>query len=351
MARIEVEDVSLAYGGGGGVSEVSLDVQDGEFVALLGPSGSGKTTLLRLVGGFLKPDSGSIAIGGNVVAADKQWIPPEKRNLGMVFQQHAVWPHRSVFQNVEYPLKMSKIEKTERRERVLEGLELVGLEEFADRPPNSLSGGQQQRVALARALVARPAALLLDEPFASLDALLRERLRAELGNLAARTQTTVIHVTHDRTEAMALADRIAVIKDGAIEQVASPRELFLNPRTPFTASFVSDAALLPVEALNNKRFLLQGENVEDRVEFTVKDAEIEAGSSREGILAIRPHDLEVMPGKEATVHAAMFTGEALEVHLHWRGRYLRALISPEKTYKTGDLVDPQFASGRFFPDG
>lgn len=348
MARIEIDDVSLSYGGGGGVSRVSLDVRDGEFVALLGPSGSGKTTLLRLVGGFLKPDSGSITIGGDTVAAGKHWVPPEKRNLGMVFQQHAVWPHRSVFQNVEYPLKMSKIKKTERRERVLEALKLVGLEEFAGRPPNSLSGGQQQRVALARALVARPAALLLDEPFASLDALLRERLRAELGNLAARTQTTVVHVTHDRTEAMALADRIAVIKDGVVEQVASPRELFLSPRTPFTANFIADAALLPVEALANGHFRLRDENDEDGAEFTVKDVEIEAGSSKEGTLAVRPDDLEIGPGKDATVHAAMFTGEALEVHLHWRGQYLRALTSPDNTYKTGDQVGLRFVSGRFF---
>ena len=258
MARVELNGVSLAYETGGGVSDISLSIEDGEFVALLGPSGSGKSTLLRLVGGFLRPDAGTVVIGDEPVAGKGSWVPPERRNLGMVFQQHAVWPHKTVTENVVYPLKLAKTGRAEREERVREALDLVGLEGFADRRPETLSGGQRQRVALARALVGRPAALLLDEPFASLDAALRDRLRAELGTLAGQTGVTVIHVTHDRTEALALADRVAVLKEGRLEQVSPPREIYASPKTPFVASFVSDAALIPVETADERRFVVKG---------------------------------------------------------------------------------------------
>ncbi len=345
MARVELNDVGLLYETGGGVSDVSLSIEDGEFVALLGPSGSGKSTLLRLVGGFLNPDTGTVVIGKETVAGKGRWIPPERRNLGMVFQQHAVWPHRTVAENVAYPLKLAKVGRAEREERVREALELVGLEGFADRRPETLSGGQRQRVALARALVGRPAALLLDEPFASLDAALRDRLRAELGALVGRTGVTVIHVTHDRTEALALADRVAVLKEGRLEQVAPPREVYASPKTPFVASFVSDAALIPVEAASEKRFELKGSGAS----FEIGEVLAPYGLSREGTLALRPQDVELVPGGRAIVRAALFMGDSCEAHLEWESHSLRARIPIEARIESGDRVRPVFTSGTFFP--
>lgn len=345
MARVEIRDVTLTYGGGGGVFGASLTVEDGEFVALLGPSGSGKTTLLRLIGGFLRPESGSITIGDELVAGEKRWVSPERRNLGMVFQQHAVWPHMSVVQNVEYPLKLSGVRRDERVSRAKEALELVGLEEYAARPPETLSGGQRQRVALARALVVRPDALLLDEPFASLDAPLRDRLRAELGALAVRTGVTVIHVTHDRTEALALAGRVAVLRGGKVEQVAASRDLYSIPRTPFVASFVSDAALIPVEMKDKRHFMLQHSSFK----FEVADVLFPQGTSREGTLALRPQDVYLERGEGAVVQAAMFMGDSQEVHLEWEGRKLRARAPVEVDYAVGEEVVPVFHRAVFFP--
>jgi iron(III) transport system ATP-binding protein len=346
MARIEFQSVSLAYGGGGGVTGVDLTVEDGEFVALLGPSGSGKTTLLRLVGGFLRPDQGAVLIGGEPVAGPKAWVPPEKRRLGMVFQYHAVWPHRSVASNVEYPLKLAKVGRSEREERVREALSLVGLEGFAARAPETLSGGQRQRVALARALVMRPAALLLDEPFASLDAALRARLRAELGALVRRTGVTVIHVTHDRTEALALADRVAVLHEGRLVQVDEPRRLYSAPGTPFVARFVSDATLLRVRARGAGRFAL-----EEGGKFEVEQPALQDGDAGPGTLAVRPRDVRLEPGGEGQVRAALFMGDAQEVVVGWRGRELRVQAPAVARYQVGEAVRPVFERGVFFPDG
>lgn len=346
MARVELNNVSLAYDEtGGGVRGISLTVEDGEFVALLGPSGSGKSTLLRLVGGFLKPDSGTVLIGEEPVAGKGHWVPPEKRNLGMVFQQHAVWPHKTVAENVAYPLRLAKTPRGKREERVQETLELVGLGGFAARRPETLSGGQRQRVALARALAVRPAALLLDEPFASLDAALRDRLRAELSSLVRRTGVTVIHVTHDRTEALALADRVAVLNDGSLEQTAPPREIYASPRTPFVASFVSDAALIPVRTAGERRFTPE----EGGAGFEVDEVLAPRGLSRKGTLALRPQDVRLAPGGSAMVRAALFVGDSCEVHLEWEGRDLRARLPAETRLDAGDRVRPVFARGIFFP--
>ena len=347
MARVELNGTSLIYESGGGVSDVSLAVEDSEFVALLGPSGSGKSTLLRLVGGFLRPDAGTVVIGEETVAGKGRWVPPERRNLGMVFQQHAVWPHRTVAENVAYPLKLAKVRRSEREERVRESLALVGLDGFGKRRPETLSGGQRQRVALARALVGRPAALLLDEPFASLDAALRDRLRAELGALARRTGVTIIHVTHDRTEALALADRVAVLKEGRLEQVAPPREIYASPKTPFVASFVSDAALIPVKTVGEKRFTPRGGGAA----FEVGEVLTPEGPSREGTLALRPQDVEIAPGDSAVVRAALFMGDSCEVYLEWEGQSLRSRISADTRLESGDRVRPVFARGTFFADG
>ncbi|CAM3116427.1 MULTISPECIES: ABC transporter ATP-binding protein [Corynebacterium] len=242
MSEIQLEHLTVAFPDGTvGLNNLDANVQSGEFLALVGPSGSGKTTLLRTLAGFLSPTSGTIRIGGRDVSA----VPPEHRNMGMVFQQHAVWPHMTVEANVAYPLKQAKVPASQRRSRVEEVLELVGLAGYGARKPDSLSGGQRQRVALARAIVARPSVLLLDEALSALDEPLRDGLRRELVALTRTHNLTTVHVTHDRKEALAIADRIAVLRDGVIEQIAAPADLLARPASAWVASFMGDATVLP----------------------------------------------------------------------------------------------------------
>lgn len=226
----------------GAIDGLNLDIQAGEFFVLLGPSGCGKTTTLRCIAGLEDPTDGEIHIGDDLVAAPAchSFVPPEKRNVGMVFQSYALWPHMSVFDNVAYPLRRlsQKITNDELVERVGRALRLVGLEKSADQFPPDLSGGQQQRIALARAVVAKPRLLLFDEPLSNLDAQLRIRLRQDLRRIHDETGQTSIYVTHDQQEALALADRIAVMRLGKIEQLGTPTEIFLHPRTRFIADFV-----------------------------------------------------------------------------------------------------------------
>ena len=218
------------------VDSFDLEVAAGEFVALLGPSGCGKTTTLRMAAGFIEPDVGHILIRGRDVT--KQ--PPNKRDIGMVFQSYGLLPHMTVADNVAYGLKARRVAREERRTRVRETLEMVHLGDVADRYPNQLSGGQQQRVALARAVVIRPSVLLLDEPLSNLDASLREEMRGEIWRLQRALQITTVVVTHDQEEALALADRIVVMNHGRIEQIGTPHAIYHEPHTPFVASFIGD---------------------------------------------------------------------------------------------------------------
>lgn len=246
MAEVTLVDVAKAYGEAVAVRGVNLTVADGEFVTLLGPSGCGKTTTLHMVAGLLAPTRGTIAIGGRVVAdaARNRFVPPDKRNLGMVFQSYALWPHMTLAQNIGYPLKLRRVATKDRERRVQSSLELVALGEYGARYPHELSGGQQQRGALARALVAEPDILLLDEPLSNLDAQLREDLRGEIRRVQQHVGTTVLFVTHDQAEAMALSDRIAVMRAGAIEQVAPPHAIYEQPATPFVAAFIGAVNVL-----------------------------------------------------------------------------------------------------------
>jgi len=231
---IALEGVSKRFGSKPAVDAFSLEVGDGELLALLGPSGCGKTTLLRMIAGYETPDAGAVRIGGR----DLTSAPPERRDLGMVFQSYALFPHLTALQNVEFGLKMRGVGRRERRERAEEALRLTGLNGEGSRRPTALSGGEQQRVAVARALAIEPRALLLDEPFANLDRNVRLRLRDELKNLQRRLGLTTIFVTHDQEEALALADRIAVMHRGRLEQVGPALEVFLAPQRPFVASFL-----------------------------------------------------------------------------------------------------------------
>jgi putative spermidine/putrescine transport system ATP-binding protein len=238
--HIELQDVSKRFGGVEAVRRLSLSVQKGELVSLLGPSGCGKTTTLNLIAGFLDPDEGKIVIDGVAVHG----LPPYRRNLGMVFQNFALFPHMTVFENVAFGLRMRRIGREDIDRRVREALALVELSAYEARFRSELSGGQSQRVALARALVVRPTALLLDEPFSSLDANLREQLRAEVRQIQQRIGITTIFVTHDQSEALAMSDRIVVMNKGHIEQIGSPTEIYSASVNEFVARFVGQTNLL-----------------------------------------------------------------------------------------------------------
>ncbi|MDQ4045464.1 MAG: ABC transporter ATP-binding protein [Chloroflexota bacterium] len=252
---LAVDGLTKAFAGAPVVTHVSFAVHQGELVALLGPSGCGKTTTLRVISGLEHQDAGSVTVGGNVVADDTTFVPAERRKIGMVFQDYALFPHMSVGKNVAYGLRRGR----ESRQRVDEVLELVGLLELKDRSPSELSGGQQQRVALARALAPGPDLVMLDEPFSNLDQKLRISVRREVRAILAEAGTTAILVTHDQEEALSLADRIAVMNRGRIEQMGSPEELYHRPATRFVAGFIGDAQFLHAEARDRTASTVLGE--------------------------------------------------------------------------------------------
>jgi spermidine/putrescine ABC transporter ATP-binding subunit len=239
-ASIDLIGIRKAYSGNHAVRDVSLTVEAGEFFTLLGPSGSGKTTTLMMIAGFVDPDGGDIQIGGKSIVN----LPPEKRNLGVVFQNYALFPNMTAAQNVGFPLRMRHFSRVRMNEQVLAALRLVDLEAFAERRIGQLSGGQQQRVALARALVFEPPVLLMDEPLGALDRKLREHLQTEIKRVQRQLGVTVIYVTHDQDEALALSDRIAIMADGAIEQMGSVPELYERPRTMFVGQFLGESNVI-----------------------------------------------------------------------------------------------------------
>jgi len=247
VAGLTFSNVSKLYAGTPALDGIDAEIAKGEFVALLGPSGCGKTTLLRLTAGFEMPDRGRVTLGGRVLADGTVFVPPEDRNVGIVFQSYALWPHKCVAGNVSYPLEVRGIAASERKRRVAEALELTGLSSFADRAPAQLSGGQRQRVALARCLVADPQAVLLDEPLANLDLALRGAMQEAFAAFHRRTGATMVYVTHDQTEALALADRVAVMESGRIRQFAAPETLYDQPQDCFVAGFVGDGAVVKVD--------------------------------------------------------------------------------------------------------
>ncbi len=252
---LRLEGVSKSYGAVQAVDRASLEVDRGEVFTLLGPSGCGKTTTLRLVAGLEDPDTGEISLRGRLVASVSRrlFVPPHKRNLGMVFQSYAIWPHMSVFENVAYPLKLRGVRGRAMHERVARVLELVGLDGLERRPATLLSGGQMQRLALCRALVYEPDLLLLDEPFSNLDAKLREQMRIELKFLQRRLGITVLFVTHDQIEALSLSNRIAVMSRGRAEQIGPPRSLYEEPASAFVRDFLGQTVILKGHARRRDR--------------------------------------------------------------------------------------------------
>ncbi|HEM7499735.1 ABC transporter ATP-binding protein [Klebsiella aerogenes] len=262
MIELSVDNLHLTYGDNPVLKGVSMELKRGEVVSLLGPSGSGKTTLLRAVAGLEKPTAGRITIGNNVVydGSPRSEIPAEERNLGLVFQSYALWPHKTVFDNVAYPLKLRKVASGEIKQRVQSVLEQLGLGHLGNRHPHQLSGGQQQRVAIGRALVYNPPVILLDEPLSNLDAKLREEARVFLRELIIKLGLSALMVTHDQNEAMAISDRILLLNNGVIEQQGTPQEMYGNPATLFAAEFMGSNNRLhgKVTALEGGRARVEG---------------------------------------------------------------------------------------------
>ena len=284
--NIAIEGVVKRFGTVTAVDHADLTVADGELFTLLGPSGCGKTTLLRLLAGFYQPDAGEIRFGERVVTR----LPPYERNIGMVFQNYALWPHMTVTGNVAYGLRLRKLPASEVEARMTEGLRKVNLMGFESRYPGQLSGGQQQRVALARALVLNPDILLLDEPLSNLDAKIRVQVRAEIRKLQQELRITTIYVTHDQEEALSLSDRVAVMKEGRVLQVGVPKELYERPRTKFVADFVGTNNLLPGQVLERRGDRLLVETALGRLEAIPNGVVADRC-----VLAIRPENVAVGP--------------------------------------------------------
>jgi iron(III) transport system ATP-binding protein len=328
MASVKLTGIAKSFGAVRVLEAIDLEVRDGEFVALLGPSGCGKSTLIRIVAGLETADRGEVHLGGRKVNGSGLNVPPEERKLGMVFQSYAVWPHKTVRENVAYPLKIRRLPPAEISREVDRALELVRLGAFGNRYPHELSGGQQQRVALARALVAAPEVLLLDEPLSNLDARLREEMRGELRELSRRLKVTVILVTHDQAEALSTADRVAVMRAGRIVQLAPPEEVYARPADLYVAETVGtvnvlslhsvqiEAGEITIEAQGGLRCRARGPHEPIPQQELVSWA-----------LAIRPEDVIIGEGDlELRVEARAFLGGRVELTLHGEGLTIRALV-------------------------
>jgi len=322
------------------VDHVDLIVERGEFFTLLGPSGCGKTTTLRSVAGLETPTSGEIRIADAVVFGERRVVPTHKRDIAMVFQSYAIWPHMSVRQNVAFPLRAARLPKAEINERVDEALRMVHLEAYADRPATALSGGQQQRVAFARAVVRRAKLLLLDEPLSNLDAKLRIEMREELRTLQRQLGITTIFVTHDQEEALSLSDRIAVMRNGKVVEVGVPEQLYLEPSHSFTAQFIGQAQLWPVQA--------DGPGAA-RTPF----GRVEVGSAPAGDgpfdLFVRPEHFQLHPPGavgpnrfEGEVVKTSFSGKFAEIDVHVEGIQLRVEALAGRHAHAGDRVVVEF---------
>jgi ABC-type Fe3+/spermidine/putrescine transport system ATPase subunit len=318
------------------VKDLSLDVYDGEIVTLLGPSGCGKTTTLRMVAGLEIPDAGDILFGDRpiVMTSRRLCLPPDKRNVGMVFQSYAIWPHMTVAENVAFPLKARKFPRKEIGERVRRALELVGMAGYEERPGPLLSGGQQQRVAFARALVTEPNVLLLDEPFSNLDAKLREQMRISVKLLQRRLNIALLFVTHDQIEALSLSNRIALMNFGVVQQQGSPRLLYEEPVNEFVRDFVGRTLLFRGKVQTSNPSGQMAITLEGAPECVVLGRTYNPGGLKSGeavYIAVRPEDVEVLRALDAqvpsgmiggTVQAALFVGERIEYQVEIDGQGL-----------------------------
>lgn len=277
MDLLVLKNIGKAYDNQYVCKDINLSIREGEFFTFLGPSGCGKTTILRLISGFINPDKGTIFLGEKDITK----VPAEKRNIGMVFQNYALFPYMNVYENVEYGLKIKKLQKSQREKKVRKYLKLVNLEDYEKRKVSELSGGEQQRVALARSLVMEPKVLLLDEPLSNLDARLKDKMRIELKEIQNKLGVTTILVTHDQAEALAMADRIAVFNNGSCVQTGTPNEIYFKPVNTFVATFVGETNLFEAEIIDKKAKIAE-------------DMWLNLSQQKEGkFISIRPQDVQI----------------------------------------------------------
>jgi iron(III) transport system ATP-binding protein len=343
MVGVTLQAVSKRYGETPAVVDVSFTVERGELFFLLGPSGCGKTTLLRMMAGFIRPDAGSILFDGRPIDD----VPPHRRNAGMVFQSYALWPHMSVAENVAYGLRERSVERGERERRVQGALETVRMAEYAGRMPNQLSGGQQQRVALARALVIEPDVVLLDEPLSNLDAKLRLQMRHEIRRIHSETGITMVYVTHDQVEALSMAQRMAVMSMGRVEQVGEPRALYRRPASRFVAEFIGEANMIAGTLKGKADGLGTVSTQFGELTAVLGPADCAAGDAV--VCMVRPEGLQMAPGEgnriRATVQDSVYLGHSEQFVLDARGLMLRAVQTNPggSAPQAGQAVDVHFS--------
>jgi iron(III) transport system ATP-binding protein len=314
MADITLSSISKTFAGAPAVQDITTRFEDGEFVALLGPSGCGKTTLLRLLAGFEMPSDGQIRIGARDIADGRtdNMVPPEDRNMGFVFQSYALWPHMNVRRNVSYPLEIRRFSKAEIAAQSDAALEATGLAEYADRMPSDLSGGQRQRVALARCLVSDPDAVLLDEPLANLDVALRASMQTVFTDFHKRTGATMVYVTHDQSEAMAMADRIAVMDRGRFQQFDTPQNLYERPQNRFVAEFVGLGTVVPIHCVDKTDAAAHGRVLGKRIS-------VQSAHDSPSHVCLRPENLTISETGDLRAKVARVT--------YLGGKYLLESVS------------------------
>ena len=343
MGHVELLQVSKRYGDTEAVSAVSLGINDHEFLVLLGPSGCGKSTLLKMIAGLEDVSDGEIYIDGKLV----NYVRPADRNVAMVFQNYALYPHMTVAENIGFPLKMTGVSKHETSQRVLRAARSLGLETFLDRRPEQLSGGQRQRVALGRAIVREPAVFLMDEPLSNLDAKLRVQTRAEIARLHQRLGTTMIYVTHDQIEAMTMGDRIAVMRDGVLQQVGTPQELYDHPANVFVAGFIGSPSMnfATVTATEGGDLMLG--NAQLRLAGEPARAAEQQPKGKDLLIGFRPEHLEVANGQvgdnavrfPARVDVVEYLGNEELIHAQAEGNEIVALLPSDRKVAIGDQVE------------
>ncbi len=337
LASVALDSVTVDYPGApSAVDNASLDIDAGSIVALLGPSGCGKTSLLRSIAGLERPVAGSVSIGGSVMSSASTWVKPERRSVGMVFQDGALFPHLTVNENIAFGLKATgdRTSRSERTARVEELLTLVDLDGLGDRLPDTLSGGQQQRVALARSLAPNPSVLLLDEPFSALDAGLRVQVRADVAKILREVGVTSIFVTHDQDEAFVLGDRVAVMRNGTIEQMASPDELYRSPTSRWVASFVGEANFVSGTPSDGGRQVATSLG-----SVSIDNADDIAGAGAVSVV-IRPEQVEIAPGDDAEITAVEYYGHDVRYEVRLSdGSSISARTHPDRLLERGQRVD------------
>ena len=332
-----LEHITQRFGQTLALNDIDLEIRNGEFLAILGPSGCGKTTLLRAIGGFAKPTEGKIRMDDVIYSGNGKMVPVEQRDLGMVFQSFALWPNMTVRQHVEFPMKSPKqkhLTEAQKKEAVDAAIENMGLKPYEDRYPGELSGGQRQRVSLARAIVGKPSILLMDEPLSALDAELKISMRRVIQDVHRMTGATVIYVTHDQSEALAMADRILIMKNGKIEQVGTPEEIYLHPQTEFAASFVSKCNFVRGQ-WNDSYFKVMDQSL------IYDGPEVAQAFKNHGLFPVRPEQFHIVKegkGIPATVTNRQYSGREIHYSLKCGEDTFTVYAGSREQYEPGEQV-------------